>query len=199
MSWLLYHRERAPGTHSVGGWVGPSASQDVLGFMPQPSSPESITTLTELSQQWYAGKWQCVFCMVRTLLLFHWNEFQVSEDKTFHSQPTAYQSSSGPSELAYSSLKWLSSSSSSGSFVAVVSSLLLRLSEVFCWKFTRNFVSSVMAEESCDSFSYSFAFTSRAALKKTVPLYKTRKSKAFSFWSHIYNLNVANVIKEVCA
>jgi hypothetical protein len=30
MPWLLYPRERAPGTHWIGGWVGPRASLDVL-------------------------------------------------------------------------------------------------------------------------------------------------------------------------
>jgi len=29
---ILPHRERAPGTHWIGGWVGPSAILDVIQF-----------------------------------------------------------------------------------------------------------------------------------------------------------------------
>jgi hypothetical protein len=51
----LYHQEKSPGTHWVGGWVGPRAGQDYgeeKNLLPLPGMvPLPITILTELSQQ----------------------------------------------------------------------------------------------------------------------------------------------------
>jgi len=55
-SWPLYPRER-PGTHCIGGWVGPRAGLDGCGktrphwdSIPGPSSPQRVAIPTELTR-----------------------------------------------------------------------------------------------------------------------------------------------------
>jgi hypothetical protein len=62
-------KESAPGTHWIGGWVGPRADLDavekriilpLLRIKPQPSSPQLVAIPTELSQLWdnYGYYWK---------------------------------------------------------------------------------------------------------------------------------------------
>jgi len=57
--WLLYRKER-PGTHCVGGWVGPRAGLDGCrksrphqDSTPRPSSPKQVAIPTTLCRPFY--------------------------------------------------------------------------------------------------------------------------------------------------
>jgi hypothetical protein len=45
MPYPIYCRERAPGTHWIGGWVGPRACLDVVAKKKKPAPAENGTNI----------------------------------------------------------------------------------------------------------------------------------------------------------